>query len=1215
VTLDRHVAGALERVREELRSELPGLVIELHVATEFSSPAALEACLAAIASADIVFVTMLFIDEHVRAILPALEARREACDAMVCAMSAGEIVRQTKLGAFRMDGSDRGPLALLKKLRGGKGGSAPKDGGAAQLAMLKRLPKILRFVPGKAQELRAYFLALSYWLSGSAENLANLVRMLVSRYASGPRRGLREGVVAEAPREYPEVGLYHPAAPGRIVEDVEALPKPHASRGTVGLLLMRSYILSQDTGHYDAVIAALEARGLRVLPVFASGLDARPAIERFFVVDGAVVIDALVSLTGFSLVGGPAFNDARAAEEVLARLDVPYLAVQPLEFQSIETWRASSQGLTAVESTIMLAVPELEGATGSLVFGGRSAGGAAMRGIDERIERLASRVDKLIHLRTSERRDRKVAVVLFNFPPNGGATGTAAYLSVFESLHNTLRALRDEGYRVEVPSTVDDLRRAILEGNAARYGTDANVAARVPVESHVRREPHLAAIEAQWGPAPGRHLTNGSSLFVLGATFGNVFVGVQPAFGYEGDPMRLLFEAGFSPTHAFSAFYRYIREDFAADVVLHFGMHGALEFMPGKQNGLGEGCWPDRLIGDIPHVYLYAANNPSEGALARRRANATLISYLTPPLARAGLYKELESLRQTLDHLRSLPPGHPSADDVAAGLQSQAVELDLASSTPRWSAASPEVAALHLRLLEIEGAVVPTGLHVVGQPMALEARAEFLSVIAGGATSMPIPAEVIRDLAEGMPGRAVLERSSLPRSRETLALLDDLAHASRNLAVDHELPAIVRALDGRFTRPAPGGDIARNPAVLPTGRNIHGLDPFALPMTYAVAEGARQADRILAKHLAAGNGLPESIAIVLWAADNLKSGGGPMAQVLALLGARPRTDSYGRLCGASLIPLEQLGRPRIDVLVTLSGVFRDLLPLQTRMLAEAALLAATADEPPEHNFVRKHVLEHQAKAGCTVEVAALRVFSNAEGAYGANVNQLVESGAWQEEDELAEAFTKRKCFAYGVNGPPVRQQALLQTVLASVDLAYQNLESAELGVLTTDQYFDGLGGVGRAVQRARGGDAAPPAVYIGDQTRGEGRVRTLGEQVALETRTRTLNPKWAEAMLAHGAEGVRQIEAQVSNTLGWSATTAQVEPWVYREIAQTYVLDSAMRDRLAELNPKASVKLANRLLEASERRYWSPDKATLAALQEAGDELENRLEGVEARVA
>jgi magnesium chelatase subunit H len=424
------------------------------------------------------------------------------------------------------------------------------------------------------------------------------------------------------------------------------------------------------------------------------------------------------------------------------------------------------------------------------------------------------------------------------------------------------------------------------------------------------------------------------------------------------------------------------------------------------------------------------------------------------------------------------------------------------------------------------------------------------------------------------------------------------------LRQETELTGLMRALSGRFIEPVPGGDLIRSPEVLPTGRNIHAFDPFRMPTAFALQDGAKQAQRLIE---AAGE-MPRSVALVLWGSDNIKSDGGPISQALALLGAKPRFDGYGRLCGADLIPLEDLGRPRIDVVMTLSGIFRDLLPLQTRMLAEAAHKAATADEPVEMNFVRAHALDYAKTMGVSMEEASLRVFSNAEGAYGSNVNALVDSGAWGEEDELADAYQARKSFAYGIDGKAHKNVGLLQATLKDVDLAYQNLESVELGVTTVDHYFDTLGGISRAVKRAKGGVEAP--VFIGDQTRGEGKVRTLKDQVALETRSRSLNPKWFEGLLKHGHEGVRQIEAQVTNTMGWSATTGQVEPWVYQRLTETFVLDEDMRRRLAALNPQASARMANRLIEAFERNYWQPDEATLAALQAGADELEDTLEGL-----
>jgi magnesium chelatase subunit H len=1226
VTMDSHLSGAADRAACRLARDIPGLSLKIHAADEWGShPDALQRCLDDIARGDIIIATMLFMEDHFRPLLEALRSRREHCDAMVCAMSSAEVVRLTRMGRFSMDGKQSGPMALLKRLRGAK--KEGRTAGADQMKMLRRIPQFLRFIPGTAQDVRAYFLTLQYWLAGSEDNIANMVRFLVSRYAAGPRRGLQHTGAIPLPIEYPEVGVYHPRMPSRFGERAEELPS-QGTKGTVGLLLLRSYLLAGNAGHYDGVIGALEARGLKVIPAFAAGLDARPAIERYFLDGSAPRIDALISLTGFSLVGGPAYNDSKAAEDILARLDVPYVAAHPVEFQTVEEWEASERGLLPVESTIMVAIPELDGSTGPMVFGGRSQAAGSSRdmvALPERAGMLASRVSKLVAMRRAERADRKVGIVLFNFPPNAGNTGTAAYLSVFESLHGTLESLKQAGYRVDVPSGVDELREKIIHGNALKFGAAANVFKRIPANEHVRRERYLKEIESQWGSAPGKQQSDGSSIFVLGERFGNVFVGIQPAFGFEGDPMRLLFEKGFAPTHAFSAFYRFLREDFGAHALLHFGTHGALEFMPGKQSGMSGACWPDRLIGDVPNLYLYAANNPSEGTIAKRRAGATLISYLTPPVANAGLYKGLVDLKSSIDGWRALVDGDAGRrESLAETIQAQAAALDLAAADPRWGAdAEAHIVKLAAQVLELEYTLIPHGLHVVGRPASAEQRVDFLTAIAesSGANapgtassgSRPLARAVVQALVDGLSPQAALARAGETASAERLEMLTELARANRLLLEDHEAAAILHALDGGFLRPAPGGDVLRTPEVLPTGRNLHGFDPFRIPSAFAVTDGMRQAAALIERHVTDGNAFPESVALVLWGTDNLKTEGAPIGQALALVGARPRFDAYGRIAGATLVPLEELGRPRIDVMVTLSGIFRDLLPLQIKLLAEASFLAASADEPLERNFVRKHALAYQAEHGCDLETASLRVYGNADGTYGSNVNHLIENGRWDKEDELAETYTRRKSFAYGRSGKPVQHTKLLESVLKNVQLTYQNLDSVELGVTTVDTYFDTLGGIGSAVRRAKGGEPAP--VYISDQTAGAGTVRTLSEQVALETRTRTLNPKWYEGMLEHGYEGVRQIEVHVTNTMGWSATTGEVQPWVYQQITQTFILDENMRARLAKLNPTASAKVANRLLEASERKYWQPDEGMLAALRSASEELEDRLEGIYEGVA
>ncbi|MBT8631435.1 magnesium chelatase subunit H [Polynucleobacter paneuropaeus] len=1242
ITMDTHLSSATERARYALKKKIPGLELSIHAASSWTVDSkALDSCIHDIETADILVVTMLFMEDHYKPVFDALKARRNNCDAMVCAMSAGEIVGLTRMGGFDMGKPASGLIGLLKRLRGNKEKS--QTGGAAQMRMLRRLPKILRFIPGNAQDVRVYFLTLQYWLGGSEENLYHMVMNLVNRYASGERAALKTKEKLVEPLIYPDNGIYHPRLKGRMSESLSDLPKlvsDKNSKGRVGLLLLRSYILAGNTLHYDSVIASLEAQGLQVLPIFAVGLDARPAIDQFFYQNGKNIVDAVVSLTGFSLVGGPAYNDAKAAEEVLASLDVPYIAAQPLEFQTLNEWGSSDRGLLPVENTLMIAIPELDGAIVPMVFGGRAGDADVqckgchkgcvfeasinrhdMHTCVERTAMLAARVSKLVALRKSEKANRKVALVMFNFPPNAGRVGTAAHLSVFESVFNTLTSLKAEGYTVDVPNSVDEFRNQILAGNSKEFGTDANVHAQVDANDHIKREPWLKEIESQWGPAPGTFLSNGSSIFILGKQFGNVFVALQPGFGYEGDPMRLLYEKGFAPTHAFSAFYRYIREDFAASAVLHFGTHGALEFMPGKQSGMSGACWPDRLIHDLPNLYIYASNNPSEGAIAKRRAGATLISYLTPPVSQAGLYQGLLEFKEAVEHWRKLAPididtsWDANQIELLDSLQEQAVSLEFSPAQPLWKTLDAnKVNAIVLRLseqiLELEYALIPYGLHILGAPVNFEQSIEMLlSYLSVQESELKnISKAALAELVESGNIEQFAKKQNLSLSEGLRNELEQVLVMYRELQSDSEMQGIFKALDGRYIRPAPGGDVLRNPQVLPTGRNVHGFDPFRIPSKFAMKDGQYQASKLLERYQADGNPLPESIAMVLWGTDNLKTEGGPIAQIFALMGALPRFDSFGRLAGAQLISLEELGRPRIDVMVSISGIFRDLMPLQIRILAEAAYLAASADEPLEQNFIRKHALAYQALNHCDLETASLRVFGNAESAYGANVNMMIDNGLWQDENELAETYTRRKSFAYGRTGTPVLQSELLNNILADVELTYQNLDSIELGVTTIDTYFDTLGGVSRAVRRAKGGKVAP--VYIGDQTRGDAVVRSLNEQVSLETRSRMLNPKWYEGMLKHGYEGVRQLESHLTNTVGWSATTGQVEPWVYQHLTQTFILDPEMRERLMSLNPASSAKVASRLLEASERNYWKPEPSVLETLRRVANDFEDRLEGV-----
>ena len=1286
LTMDNHLTSVITEIGNELSTKCPGLSLRIYAASDWASDEnILDECKKSIKNARLIFVSMLFMEEHFKPILEDLKSKRDNLDALVCIMSSPEVTRLTKMGRLDMSKPASGVVSFLKRFRNkGKSGEEKKPAGEAQMRMLRSLPKILKYIPGTAQDLRVFFLSLQYWLSGSKENIYSLFCMLLLKYSKAKKSLEEFNDFYKPPKEYPDIGIYHPRMRGKISNQLSKLPRvvpEKKKKGTVGLIVLRSYLLAGNTGHYDGVIAAFESLDIQVIPCFSMGLDARPAIEKFLYSGEEKKIDALVSLTGFSLVGGPAYNDSEAAKSILAKLNVPYLSASPLEFQSLDEWEKSSAGLLPVENTIMVAIPELDGAISPLVFGGRrvvkgdgelpqeeqdhsKTSGYLDRNMtfsSERVSLLARKVLKLINLRKLENRDKKVGVVIFNFPPNAVNIGTAAHLDVFSSLYNTLLHLKKIGYTVDIPKNIQELKEKLLEGNSKEYSSDANVVHRTSVDDYVSQSRWLSEVEDIWGVAPGKIDTDGESIYVQGLTLGNVFIGVQPAFGFEGDPMRLLLEKGHAPTHSFCNFYKYLRDNFKADVLLHYGTHGALEFMPGKQVGLSEKCWPDRLIDDLPNFYLYASNNPSEGTLAKRRIGATLISYMTPPVCEAGLYKGLEELHALLDSFYNDVQNNRvekfeenSQNALIQMIFDKARQLDLVEenidpTVMSTSALFDEMGRLRSRLVECQQTLIPNGLHIVGGMKGeseifdilsafsknwiesnitlrdMNLSEEILNFIQGNRVSMVsniLRNDTLKNILDWIKDekfeKIQVEETEKVTIISQLSLLAELLVRTKDLiAEDSELVGISKALQGEFIEPAAGGDLLKNPDVLPTGRNIHGFDPFRMPSAFATLEGARQADQILQKAVSDSGSLPETIAVVLWGTDNLKTEGSPIGQVLHLMGAKPRFDSYGRLAGASLIDLQKLGRPRIDVMVTLSGIFRDLLPLQIKTIAEAAFLAASADEPLEKNFIRAHALEDCKKYNCDLQTAALRVFGNSEGTYGANVNHLIENSCWEDEEEIANVYSKRKGFAYGVDGKPVRNELVMENVLRRIDIAYQNLDSVEVGITTIDTYFDTLGGISRAVKKAKGklnqskvGASDDLPVYIADNTQGTGSIRGISEQVALETRTRALNPKWYEGMLSHGCEGVRQIEAQLTHTLGWSATTGQVQPWVYQQMTETFILDQEMRERISELNPQACSRVVNRLLEASKRKYWNPSEKVISSLEKVSQDLEDKLEGV-----
>lgn len=555
------------------------------------------------------------------------------------------------------------------------------------------------------------------------------------------------------------------------------------------------------------------------------------------------------------------------------------------------------------------------------------------------------------------------------------------------------------------------------------------------------------------------------------------------------------------------------------------------------------------------------------------------------------------------------------------------------------------VLQLYEDLSEIEQRLIPTGLHILGQPSGNNEKVDLLKVIASfdrpelGVRSLPalvgeglgISKERQADVDErqridDLVRRCINEFVSCGNQKATKFLLENggvksesvepvfklLSEVSTQLESNQEIDSVLRALRGEFIEPGPGADLVQDPHILPTGRNTHAINPYSVPSAVAYARSEVVATKLLERYREEHGRYPESMALVLWGLDNIKTQGEGVAQALWLLGVRPVRDALNRATNIQAIPLSELNRPRIDVVLTVSGIFRDLFSPTVQLLDKAVRLVASLDEPLDQNYVRKHVLEQIEDDECDLDHAATRVFSNAPGNYGTNVNFMVMDSQWDREDTLGDLFVTRKCFAYGKNSrgeaiDGLEARVAMDKALARVEVTYQNIDTFEIGLTDVDHYFEYLGGVSRAVEKRA---KSKPAIYLSDSLSQEAKIRTLEETVRLETRAKTLNPKWYEGMLKHGFRGVAEIENHVTNTFGWSATADAVDGWIYTEVANTYLFDDSMLERLRDLNPHSALSLVTRLLEANGRGYWDVDEAVLEKLLEISRSLEDQLEGV-----
>ncbi|MEV0319226.1 cobaltochelatase subunit CobN [Streptomyces sp. NPDC050658] len=885
-----------------------------------------------------------------------------------------------------------------------------------------------------------------------------------------------------------------------------------------------------------------------------------------------------------------------------------------------------------------------------------------------RVAGIAVRHARLKHIPAA---DKRLALVLSAYPTKHSRIGNAVGLDTPASAVALLRRLLDEGYdfgpAADIPGLEsgdgDELIRALIEagGHDQDWLTEEQLAAnpvRIPAADYRRWYATLpqelrTAVEEHWGPAPGEMFLDRSrnpegDIVLAALRRGNLLILIQPPRGFGENPIAIYHDPDLPPSHHYLAAYRWIAAasddgGFGADAMIHLGKHGNLEWLPGKNSGLSAACGPDAALGDLPLVYPFLVNDPGEGTQAKRRVHATLVDHLVPPMARADSYGDIARLEQLLDEyaqISSMDPAKLPAIRAQIWTLIQAAKLDHdLGMADRPDDDGFDDFLLHVDgwLCEVKDAQIRDGLHVLGNAPTGADRVNLVLAILrarqiwGGTSALPGLREAL-GLDESAPGRTAADAAE-EQARALVQAMDDadwdlaalptdvneqvtaiLEFAAREVvprlaATTAELDHTVHALNGGFVPAGPSGSPLRGLVnVLPTGRNFYSVDPKAVPSRLAWETGQALADSLLERYRTDNGEWPTSVGLSLWGTSAMRTAGDDVAEALALLGVRPVWDDASRrVTGLEPVPYEELGRPRVDVTLRISGFFRDAFPHTIGLLDDAVRLAASLDEPADVNFVRAHTQADLAEHG-DERRATTRIFGSRPGTYGAGLLQLIDSRDWRTDADLAEVYTVWGGYAYGreLDGRPARDE--METAYKRIAVAAKNTDTREHDIADSDDYFQYHGGMVATVRALRG---TAPEAYIGDSTRPETvRTRTLVEETSRVFRARVVNPKWIEAMRRHGYKGAFELAATVDYLFGYDATTGVVADWMYDKLTEAYVLDQENREFLQQANPWALHGIAERLLEAESRGMWAkPDPAVLEELRRIYLETEGNLEG------
>lgn len=1124
----------------------------------------------------------------------------------------------------------------------------------------------------------------TYITYNGEENFNNLVNYIRNKV-------FNEDIPVTLPVKVPWEGVYHPDAK-RSFTGVDDYLSWYSSRSCtgprVGILFSRIWWASGNTAIEDALIRSFEQNGMNVIPVFSyslrdEGLGTKSmseTITEYLVHEGIPRVDAIIKLIPFLLGScrGEEFSSKKviaSSADLLKELNIPIFSPITTYYQSMEQWREGT-GLT-FDTGFAVAMPEFDGVIEPIFIGSSSStadGDNPRQTLPDRCLKVTQRVKEWIALAKKPVHERKVTFIFNNNPcANAEANvGSAAHLDSLESVARILQQMKKAGYNVNPPESGKELIETVMGRKAIsefRWTTVEDIVAKGGVLMQMDMPDYLPyfstlppavqeRVNTTWGEAPGLGMVYKNKILITGVSYGNATIHVQPKRGCygarcDGEVCKILHDPECPPPHQYLATYFWIHKIFGADVVVHVGTHGNLEFLPGKSVGMSENCFPDVSIGTIPHLYIYNADNPPEGTIAKRRSYATLVDHMQTVMMQGGLYEGLEELEILLnqyetaknDPARSHALQHLIMDALANTNLDKDIHLD-----PQMPLADV-VSKTHEALSKIRNTHIPSGMHIFGEIPEGDKRLDFINAIIRFDSGDPSPRRTIArvmglDFAEllanqdkysdehGASYGALLEKieeitktfikATLEQSpasygeifartvsdrdtRELDIIRARIIDINQRIEDSREIDSLLNGFDGGYIPAGPSGVISRgHEEVLPTGRNFYSLDPYSVPTKAAWRVGQRLAESLLKKYEKEEGKLPENVAFYWMCSDVMVADGEVYAQLLALIGAEPVWLPNGQVKSFKVIPLEKLGRPRIDITIRTSGILRDNFSNCYELVDEAVQAVAALDEPVEQNFVRKHALASMEENGGTWRDATFRVFSARPGTYFNGVSLAVYASSWKEEADLADIFVAFNGYAYGkdVQGKAAHEQ--LANSLSTVAVTFNKVHDDEYDLLGCCCYFGTHGGMTAAARHYSGKDAK---AYYGDTREPENvEVRDLADELRRVVRTKLLNPKWIDGMKEHGYKGAADIMKRVVRVYGWEASTQEVDDWIFNDIAETFVNDAEMREFFEQNNPYALEEIARRLLEAQTRGLWDADEEVLEELKNNYLQIESWME-------